>query len=308
MARRTGAGRIGGIEEARQLVALVGALSECGDVLTADWIVSRLGVSRETAMKMLMLIVTAGDDEDSFLSVASSDDFSEVSLAFAGGMRGKGVRLTKSETIAIIAALNRIGVPADDPLRASVESSLLSPMVNMDELRRVLAPMSPSGEAAALSTCSRALAHGNAIEFEYRGSLDAEPRTRHVEPTALEQGEGNWYLDGFDLDRMGLRRFRIDRMGEVRDAGPARGMTKSVEDQPARSIDISFSDLSYLTLFTWPGLVLDDRDETSAEGTIPYYGGMWLPRRIAACAGTVTTTADEVMRLARAYAQEQLVL
>ena len=74
MPRRTGAGRIGGVEEARQLVALVAALNETGDVLSADSIVSRLGVSRETAMKMLMLIMTAGDAEDTFLSVSSSDD------------------------------------------------------------------------------------------------------------------------------------------------------------------------------------------------------------------------------------------
>lgn len=308
MARRTGAGRIGGLEEARQLVALVGALNECGDVLTADSLISRLGVSRETAMKMLMLIVTAGDEEDSFLSVSSSDDFSEVSLAFSGGMRGKSVRLTKSETIAAIAALNLIGVPADDPLRVSLGRSLLSPAVKEDELKRVLAPMNPTREATELSACASALAQGHAISFDYQGSLDASPRRRHVEPTSLEQREGNWYLDGFDLDRMGLRRFRVDRMTDVSDEGPSRGVGAEARQEPSRTVEIAFSDLSYLSLFAWPGLKLARTDETSAEGTIPYYGGMWLPRRIAACSGTVTTTDDEVMRLARSYAADQLAL
>lgn len=306
MARRTGAGRIGGVEEARQLVALVGSLSEGGDMLTADTIVSRLGVTRETATKMLMLIVSAGDDEGSYLGVSTTDDYTEVSLAFSGGMRGKGVRLTKSETIAVAAALNRIGVPADDPLRASIERSLLSPAVDQDELRRVLAPMSTTVEGEALSACANALANGRAMAFDYRGSLDSEPRRRRVEPTSLEQREGNWYLDGFDLDRIGVRRFRVDRMSGVSDAGRSRGMGSAAQEEPTRSVAIRFSDPSYLSLFAWPGLVLESRDASGASGTIPYFGGMWLPRHVAACAGTVEVDDDEVMGLARAYAAEQL--
>ena len=306
MPRRTGAGRIGGVEEARQLVALVAALNETGDVLSADTIVSRLGVSRETAMKMLMLIMTAGDAEDTFLSVSSSDDCDEVMLAFSDGMRGKGVRLTKTETLAITAALNRIGVAEDDPLRASLKASQLSQGVTEDDLRRILAPLSSRQEATTLSACANALAQGHAVTFDYQGTFDQAARRRHVEPSSLGQNDGKWYLEGLDLDRMGMRSYRVDRMAHVSDAGPADGAAQNAQFEPEKVVTLTFSDPSYLSLFAWPKLQLQQSDETSARGTIPYYGGMWLPQRIAACAGTVVCDDPEVMALARSYAADCL--
>ena len=54
------------------------------------------------------------------------------------------------------------------------------------------------------------------ITFDYR-KADGEVATRRVQPWALKNWHGRWYLTGFDLDRQDLRAFRLSRF-----EGPAR--------------------------------------------------------------------------------------
>ena len=60
------------------------------------------------------------------------------------------------------------------------------------------------------------------ITFDYRKN-DGELTTRHVQPWALKNWHGRWYLTGFDVDRGDERAFRLSRFeGAVRRkrAGP----------------------------------------------------------------------------------------
>ena len=59
------------------------------------------------------------------------------------------------------------------------------------------------------------------ITFDYRKN-DGELTTRHVQPWALKNWHGRWYLTGFDLDRGDERAFRLSRFeGAVRASGRA---------------------------------------------------------------------------------------
>jgi proteasome accessory factor B len=58
-------------------------------------------------------------------------------------------------------------------------------------------------QLAALFT---AVAERRRVTFGYRG------RTRTLDPYRLSYARGRWYLDGFDHDRVGERRFRVDRI------------------------------------------------------------------------------------------------
>jgi len=59
MCARRGVGRTGGVEEARELVALVATLSDEGATLDAETIATRLGITLDEARKLLSLILTA---------------------------------------------------------------------------------------------------------------------------------------------------------------------------------------------------------------------------------------------------------
>lgn len=59
------------------------------------------------------------------------------------------------------------------------------------------------------------------ITFDYRRN-DGALSTRHVQPWALKNWHGRWYLTGFDVDRGDERAFRLSRFeGQVRKKGRA---------------------------------------------------------------------------------------
>ena len=105
----------GALGEARELVALVASLSEAGDALTAQAVASKLGVSLERAEKLIELVLTASVGDGLGLPLIEEKD--GVSLLTSRGVRGRRLRLTRAETVALLAALDRMGTSGADELR-----------------------------------------------------------------------------------------------------------------------------------------------------------------------------------------------
>jgi proteasome accessory factor B len=53
------------------------------------------------------------------------------------------------------------------------------------------------------------------VRFDYRGSHDDEPVTRHLEPWGVVSWHGRWYVVGYDTDRGAQRSFRLSRVAGV---------------------------------------------------------------------------------------------
>jgi proteasome accessory factor C len=51
---------------------------------------------------------------------------------------------------------------------------------------------------------------------------------------------------------------------------------------------------------------VEDDDGETVTANIPYFGGLWLPRRLAACGGTVDVEDNEVRGMMLRYARERL--
>jgi proteasome accessory factor B len=59
-----------------------------------------------------------------------------------------------------------------------------------------------------------------AVRFAYRGSGDAEPATRNLQPWGVVSWHGRWYVVGHDTDRDAQRSFRLSRVvGAVKPVG-----------------------------------------------------------------------------------------
>lgn len=323
-------GRAEGIDEVRQLVAMVGALSDRDAVVTIPSIQSRLGVSKNQAERMYTALMEVGTEQGSPLTLRSTDE-GGLAVAFDHGTHGVPIRLTQNETIAINAGLDHLGIRQTDPIRQHITSSFGYKGLNTDVIRRVIGAEGQSTSGKTLLELSEAIANRDTLHFKYKGINDAEPRTRTVLPQSLRRADTAWYLDAYDLTRGSDRTFRLDRMSNLtrQAAGIPQQQQESVQSpttsnpvrisdtdedssltgqDSARSVSITFGDLHYAHLFQWPGLSRLEKAGDSWQGCIPFYGphSMWLPRHIAACAGAVTTSDAEVTRLALRYVQSQL--
>lgn len=308
-ARAQGSGRPGALSEARELIALVASLSEAGDALTEKAVSSRLGVSAERARTLIELVLTAAGAEGARLPLVEDKD--GVTLAFSRGMRGRRLRLTRAETVALAAALDGLGVPGDDPLRQRLEASSSAEPVSESLVERLVGGDAAAG-SSAIETCADALARRCYLEFCYRksgeghaGEKDLGER-RLVAPQRLHLEDGSWYLDAFDVARQGERTFRLDRMSALELRPRSAGQSLPAQDQRRpRLVRLAFSDERYLSLLPWHDLRPAGRDPQTGAALYdtPLYGGTWLARMVAACGGSCTTTDPELAALVRDYAE-----
>lgn len=309
--RKTKAGRVGGVEEARQLVALVATLTEPGDTLDAPMVAARLGVDGATAAKLLQIIRSSQTGDSSYLPIVDEDG-EGLTLADHRGPNvtsGRRLRLTDAETRAVSDALVRLGVGPGDPLRQLIDDTLSSPGVDLEAMRRTLAPGASAEEAHSLGICAEALRDGRTLGFTYRKVHSTDVSTRQVAPLRTERRGNSWYLIATDLASGGERTFRMDHMSAVALGSAA---PSSQEPQPAgqqsdgQMVGLVFGDPSYLDLLDWHGLVVEARSEGTVRAHIPWYGGDWLPRMVAACAGTASCDDARVMARAQELARELL--
>lgn len=307
--RRQGAGRKGGMQEARELVAIISSLDHTGDSLDVTAIAGRLGISEQDARHRMDLILAAGGEGAAVLPLSEEENSGRLTLEGGSGNHARRLRLTTSETVAVEAALNQMGIPANAPLRQKIAASLSSQRPGEPETTKTAKVTPPEGSshtAEVLLQCSKAIAQLGMLDFSYQGIADKTPQQRHVDPRGLRNADGSWYLDAYDPSRQGTRVFRLDRMTNVHIAPAEQLPPEAARTTVARVVRIEFHDRHYLELLAWPGLHVDRDDGSVVRAHIPYYGGEWLPRRIAACGGTAHTNDGEVNSLAIAYAHRKL--
>jgi proteasome accessory factor C len=290
---------------------MLGSLTDEGDAISPEVLTDRLGVDPQDASLLIYLLLTASSDSDVQLPLFEEDG--DVGLLWAGGARGRALRLTMGETFALESALDEVGVPADDETRRTLERSLAPTALDLeavvDEVERTLAPLGHPSVATTLSTCSKALVQGKALDFSYQGTADREARRRHVMPRGLRRQDDSWFVDGVDTDSGLSRTFRTDRMTDVRLDATARAdasVGADIQTPATPTVTLRFSDESYLETLDWPGLVVTGRGTHGLTATMPDFGGEWLPRHVAACSGTVTTDDAGLATRVRAVARDAL--
>lgn len=292
----------------RELIALVGSLRSQGATLSTSGVAARLGITPQRARELLLLVLTASSGASAQLPLALSDDEDELVLCFDRGMRGRPLRFTHAEAAAFETAIDLVGFEEDDPLRRDVLEAFGPLDLSVDEAVRRIEPTLDAEENERIEACSRALVDGGFLNFAYQGMLANKPERRHVQPLAVPFENEHWYLVAFDLDRQAQRKFRIDRMDDVRVTSSTETVrpNKPSEADEQRSVLLRFADRHVLELLLWPHLELVSQTDDAVFATIPYYGGTWLPRRLAACGGSVTTDIEELTGEAQVLARKLL--
>lgn len=316
---KTRTGRPGSSQKICDLILLTSALSEAGATIDADSVAGRLGLTDEEARKLLYLLATSSasgltGDPEGYLSL-SYDDYDQVQLAFDTGVHGRAINLTASEFQALVLALSEAGL---------IDHELLSkqhgqPRARSDSDEALLATYVKDRLAQRsddLLLCARAVAEGSYLRFSYTKPDEGKTTIRLAYPRMISKDEGRWHLDAQDLSDGVLKTFRLDRMHQIEliARGSFRGKAQSESIIPpetdrvsrSRQVSITFHSARPLDLFWWDGLQTQAAGSGDLEASLPYYGGSWLIRHLAACGSDVSIHDEEIAAKTRSYAARLL--
>ena len=214
------------------------------------------------------------------------------------------VRLSESQAHAVLAALQAAGLPADDPLCRKLVAAAPDGAVDAERFERVLSSEKAEGAERVLKLVSLAIAEKRVVSLTYQGMAEDEPRERIVEPVALLNERGHWYLEAFARDASALRTFRLDRARDctvLSERAPERlvaptGASIVTEGLPCAVVRLPSGDEP--SSRDWPGMRVVSQD---AEGTVlevPYAGTAWIARQVVSRLGAAEILSPPEVRAA----------
>ncbi|MDO4536571.1 MAG: WYL domain-containing protein [Coriobacteriales bacterium] len=295
------AGRRDGTRKVRELAALMGSLSYTGASISVESVATRMGITEQEAHDMMELMCQAHGEESSGLLISCNDEETEYTLQYPA-TKGRPLRLTKQETIAVLHALDLAGLPADDPLRERLSKNLTSADVTVEKVRQLLG--NPEKDQV-VSLCAQAQAQDRSLVFLYKGLKDAHPRERRVLIKQLRSTDYGWQAVAHDLDCNQERIFRTSRMSDVSLGPQVERPVAPQSNAPQELVCIIFTSKTYYESFEWPGLQVLSQEDGIIRGLIPYYGSgsNWLERRISASGGTVFVDDRDIVVRTHEYCE-----
>ncbi len=199
----------------RRLLALVAWLAEAGEAPIA-LLSDRFGISPVEVVRELELAACCGVPPytpDTLLEIVVSD---ETVRAYLPKELARPRRLTPAEGLALAASARTIlAVPGADRDGALARALQKLEAVLGDDHRLVVGMDAPP----LLDEVKEVVDAHEQAEIVYHSASTDETTTRVVEPVEVVSLDGHWYLDAYCHRAEGLRRFRVDRIRELRRTG-----------------------------------------------------------------------------------------
>ncbi len=195
----------------RRLLALVGWLAQVGEAPIAE-AAQRFGMGEKELVAELELAACCGIPPytpDTLMEI----EVSEHSVrAFLPAEYARPRRLTPAEGFAVAASARLLlAVPGSD------DGALRRALAKLDAALGSREAVGLDVDAPAHLAVVRAAAEtGRSLEIDYLSGSRDELTTRTVEPVQVATIDGHWYLDAYCHRAGDMRRFRVDRIGAVR--------------------------------------------------------------------------------------------
>lgn len=288
----------------KELAIALFALLERENAISIPQIATLLGSDEETIWNLLEDLLFAYDS----VQIPLRLDKNHAQLMRSETSRV--LRLNASETALLLDALEAHGLTSDDELvRKLVETKgfLGEAHVDTDGTSASIRTRSHGTQAGVLeqlaSACEDIEHRVIAIEYHKEGATGTQ--TRLLEPHAIHSDGDHTLLEAYDRERGGWRTFRIDRVREVRVLEEHFDPKEPEETEAARTAVLLFAEGHVPE--DWPGLKqLRTHDDGCVEGSIPWYGSLWLPKKIIAHGKTRVVKPPELAQAVVDYANSLL--
>jgi proteasome accessory factor BC len=298
----------------RRLLAIVGWLATVGEA-PIDEVAQRFGLGADELVRELELAACCGlppYSPDALMEIVVTDT---AVTTFLSDELARPRRLTAAEGFALSAAARTIlSVPGADE-GGSLSRALAKLEAALGD-RPALVVDLPS--PALLADVRRAVDERRQLDIEYHSGSTDEVTQRTVDPTRVVSLDGHWYLDAFCHRAEGVRRFRIDRIRSMTDAGPAAEHDPLVEAAPeafvpgpsATVVQVAFTPDALWVLDSVPVLDVEPVAGGGEIVTVAVGGPAWFERlllqagagaRVLDPSDWVDVGAEAARRVLRAY-------
>jgi len=237
--------------------------------LTIAQIVERVGASRATIYRDLKILIAAG------LPIDKEPLNAEVRYRI-DEHRAPPLVMTPLQLAALFFARERL-TPLEGTSLVREVDGLLAQAKERPSLALTLGDNTRSTPSESASV-ERALRGGRRLRFVYEGVKANAASPRQVDPLSLHLSGNHLYLAAYDLDRTGVRTFKLMRMKDVEvlaeaaqqhpEIAPSTLFANSIKAWSGEVVDVCVRIPSRLARFAeeWP-LVAGQRLETTADGT-----------------------------------------
>ena len=160
-----------------------------------------------------------------------------------------------------------------------------------------------------LSLLKQSIVDGQVVRFDYKGRRDTAWRTRELRPEQLLVANGAVYVSGVDVVAGEQRMFRLDRLGDVVEAGeemPALAADTTVPsyvaapDQEELEVVLLLSTRATWMLTQLSPVAVGPRDDGGAVVVVRTDTTEWLLSHVRAAGGEAEVIAPDTMRAALA--------
>ncbi len=197
------------------------------------------------------------------------------------------LRLTLSEARALGAALDAAGYDTDAPLRKKLRANA-SASVALDELEHtVRASAGPGGLAETYAILAEAAEAHEKVHIHYFTGSTGNVSARTVQPWALVNRLGVWYLVALCEAVHEERVFRLDRIFDARPLGQAFeppslvpfGVTPAADGLPVATVRFG-AGITPPDEEAWPGAARTHAPDGTTLVSVPYQTESWIARRV----------------------------
>jgi predicted DNA-binding transcriptional regulator YafY len=277
-------------QRAIPLAALAEAVGSDTSQLAADLSVLSLCGADERDPSQLVGVIVEGDVAEVFADLPALE---------------RPVRLTRDEAGALITALQAIGVGAGSQLVRKLGAFAAGSLDPAELASTVRAAFAPSGQASILAALNVAAERHVAARIGYVSADSGHESARVVHPYALYRWRDTWYLVAFCETSREERTFRVDRITAVHTTSvpfeepaafvPSPSPLPDLENLPCATIRFAV-DAPDLNERDWPGATFERVKDGSVLARVPYAGGTWIVRTVAARLGDAEVLAPVGLR------------